>query len=47
MQGMGSTPIHCINVNIPTDIVLKLDADAKVDAGPKCERTFKCSKHMS
>ena len=40
MRRMGSVPFLSVNVNATIDTMLKLDADAEVDA--KYERTLKC-----
>ena len=45
---MATIPILCVNVNIPTDAMLKFDvnADANVDVDAKCKRTTISIKHI-
>ena len=44
---MDLVPILCINVNIPIDAILKLDASAGVDIDANCEQIFSVTNTVS
>ena len=44
---MDLVPILCINVKIPIDAILKLDASASVDIDANCEQIFSVTNTVS